>query len=146
MSITQALAALAADEKLAAALALLAVDVVLGIGGSFYNKTFSLAYVSDFLGTDVLRKFIPWGVVYAIDKVTHGAGIDLGPLGVDTGDVAMTFYGLMTLALLGSITNSLAVFGVSLPVALSRGEKTDPAVPPAPAPEPKRSRRVRTGP
>ena len=123
MSITAILASFAHDKQLALVLSLIVADFVLGVLAAFKAGTFRLTYVSNFARNDLLGKVVPWFAVFALDKATSGAGI-VGP--VDFSHAATIAFGIVTLAMAGSILSSLADLGISLPAQLAG--HTPPAV------------------
>ena len=119
---SEALRAFALDDQLHLALVLIALDLVLGVGAAFKADTFRLSYFADFARQDILGKVFPWFVLFAAGYLAPGA--DIGGLSVE--DIADGVWVGVVAALVGSITSSLAVFGVPLPAALGRGEKPPP--------------------
>jgi hypothetical protein len=124
VNIIDLLRQLATDNKLVLIGFLILADLILGVLAALRNGTFSLARIGDFLRADVLGKVLPWAALYLLDKAAHGANVALG---VDTGDIAMVAYGAANLALVGSLTSSIADLGVKLPDELAVGEHTTPA-------------------
>lgn len=123
MDIGHYLAMFAHDDKVSVVLILIAVDFVLGVIAAVEHGTFRLSYVADFMRRDVLGKVVPWFVLYAADKASHGASV-VGP--VDFGTIATGAFVAVTAALAGSILSSLKDLGVGLPTAVAGGEVPPP--------------------
>lgn len=117
-----ALRAFAQDDQLHLALVLIALDLILGVGAAFKVGSFRLSYFADFAKTDLLGKVFPWFVLFAFGFASPAA--DIGGLSIE--DIADGAWIAVVAALVGSITSSLAVFGVPLPAALGAGEKPPP--------------------
>jgi hypothetical protein len=105
---------------------LIVLDIVLGVGASFYNKgqEFALHYLANFMRNDVLGKVFPWFILWAGAKASHGTTVALG---IDMGNIADGVWVGVLAALIGSLTTSLSDFGIALPAPLGRG-----GTPPAP--------------
>jgi hypothetical protein len=108
------------DSQFTAVAVLIALDIVLGVGASFYNKgqEFALHYLANFTRNDVLGKVFPWFVLWAGAKASHGTTVILG---IDMGNIADGVWVGVVAALVGSLTTSLSDFGITLPVQLGRG-------------------------
>ena len=120
----QLLRALAEDDKVLALLVLVALDFVLGVSAAFVSKTFRLAFIADFLRNDVLSKLVPYFALWAASHV----GGDIEIPGLDVELIEDGAFGVIALALAGSVLGSLRVLGVlRAPDALAGGER-----PPAP--------------
>jgi hypothetical protein len=118
MDITQILSAFAHDKQVGVVVALIAADVILGVGAAVKMGTFRLTYLANFARNDLLGKVFPWFVVFAFDKASSSAGI-VGP--IDWSQANTVAFAAVTLAMAGSILKSLADFGIALPAALAGG-------------------------
>ena len=130
MNITTILSSFAHDKQVALVLSLIAADFILGVAAAFKQGTFRLTYVSNFARNDLLGKVVPWFAVFAFDKATSAAGI-VGP--VDWSQANTVAFGVVTLAMVGSILSSLADLGIALPAPIAGHAVTPIAAPPAPA-------------
>ncbi len=127
MTYQQVFSEFAHDKQLYAVVALIVVDLVLGVGAAAYNKTFAFSKITGFLHDDVLGKVFPWFVLFAVAKFAPNADI----LGVDFNALQTAAWALVLVALVGSLTGSLNDFGVSLPAPLATGENQ--GAPPTPS-------------
>ena len=125
MDITAIASSFAHDDQVKLVVSLIAADFVLGVLAAIYTHTFRLTYVANFARNDLLAKVVPWFAVFVLDKTSHSAGI-VGP--VDWSMANNVAFGLVTLAMAGSILKSLADFGVNLPPAVGG---SPPPPPPA---------------
>lgn len=115
----QALHTFASDHKVWAAVALLALDLVVGVVAAIYRHTFRFAYLADFLRTDVLGKLVPYFAFYWAQLLLPGLGYDAA---------ADAIYAALMVALGASVTASMNDLGLKLPAPLARGEKTGAVV------------------
>lgn len=115
------------DGKFTTVIVLIALDIVLGVGASFYDKgqSFALTYLANFMRNDVLGKVFPWFVLYAGAKASHNTTVALG---IDMGNIADGVWIGVTAALLGSLASSLGDFGIPVPPQLGRGGTAPPPV------------------
>jgi len=129
------LTSLGHDTKLVGVLVMLAIDLVLGVMAAVKLGTFRFAYIGDVLRTDVLGKVVPWAVLYLLVKATNN--VELG-WGIDLSTAENIAYGLVIVALAGSVLGSLKDLGIGtgLPPALTGKEKADPPPKEEPAPKP----------
>lgn len=102
-----ALHAFATDPLLRAVLALIALDLVLGVAAAVKAGAFRLAYLAQFAKDDLLGKVFPWFVIYAAARL--GPSVSL--LGVDLDAVQKAVFALVVAALAGSLASSLASLG-----------------------------------
>jgi hypothetical protein len=114
------------DDKVKWILVLIVADFILGVCAALVTKTFRLSYVSDLLRKDVLGKLIPWFVLYALGKVTT----QKLPGGVTFATLADGAFGVIALALGGSILKSLAQLGL-FGATGKKATALDPAAPAA---------------
>lgn len=123
------------DTRVQISLLLLVLDFVLGTIAVFVDKTqgFRLSYWADTLRNDVLGKVLPFFVLYGGYKYASGA--DLVIPGLDMEVLMNGAWGVLTLALTGSILKSLSDIG------LGKAQETapqiagsDPVTPTVPAP------------
>lgn len=105
----QLLAAFANDSKLRIVVILIAVDVLVGIIAAIKMGTFTLSYVADFMRNDVLFKLLPWFILYSAGKLTSKDTIP----GINFATLANGAFGMITLALAGSIMSSLYQLGLA---------------------------------
>lgn len=106
------------DKQLQAVLVLIGLDIVLGIVAAVKLGRFAFSKVSAFLKDDVLGKVVPWFAVFAAAK--YAPGVDI--LGVDLNQVQTVFWAAVVVALVASLTSSVADLGVGLPRSLATGE------------------------
>lgn len=115
MNISQAVSALAHDDKLIYALILVAVDLVLGVAAALATRQFKLSYIADFARNDILNKLVPWGTLYVAAKFATGSDF--------LGTAENAVYVIAIAAWVGSIIASLTALG--LPIKwpqITRGE------------------------
>ncbi len=116
------------DKQLWAVLILIVLDLILGIGASVYKHVFAFSKVTGFLHDDVLGKVFPWFVLFAVAK--FAPSVDIG--GVDFNQLQTAAWALVLIALVASLTSSLADFGLSvIPKSLATGENE--GAPPTPS-------------
>lgn len=77
--------------------------MILGVIAALWMKTFTVSYLGDFLRRDVLFKVVPWFTLYFASKVSDSIAV----AGFDFNTLANTVFGLITVALAGSILSSL---------------------------------------
>jgi hypothetical protein len=118
----------AQDTKVHIAIVLVAVDLILGICAAVVNKNqhFNLAYVGDLLKNDILGKLVPYFALYVLALVQGHEEILPG---IDFGVIAGVAYGLLVLAMAGSILKSLRDLGLAkyIPQQLAGPEKSTTA-------------------
>lgn len=114
------------DTQLQAALALIALDLILGVVVAVWKGTFRLAYVSQFLRDDVLAKLVPWVALRYVGKLVPGLSV----LGVDVTTLATAAWVVFIAAMAGSILGSLRQLGVTLPVPIAGSDPSTPMPPP----------------
>lgn len=115
------------DKQLYAVIILIVVDLILGVGAALYKGTFAFTKITGFLHDDVLGKVFPWFVLFAVSKFAPGADV----LGVDFNALQTAAWALVLIALVASLTASLADFGVGMPKVLATGENE--GAPPTPS-------------
>jgi hypothetical protein len=122
--IRQWLVEFADDTKVHILLLLLVADFALGVGASLKPPvTFRLSYVADLLKRDLLGKVIPYFAVYVLALVQGNE--DLVIPGLDFGLIAGAAYALAVGAMAGSILNSAAKLGLSLPTVVAGDEQPE---------------------
>ncbi len=111
------------DPETIAIVVLIAVDLLFGISAAAVSKTqkINLAYLADFLRTDVLGKLVPYGGLWFLFQVS--GDIELGDLEIlETG--AST---AIIVALVASVLKSLGDLGLPLPALLAQPDPVTPA-------------------
>lgn len=106
------------DTTFQAVLVLVVLDLILGIVSSVKNSEFAFTKVSGFLRDDVLSKVLPWFSIYAAWK--YAPAVDV--LGIGLKEVQEVVFAGVVIALIASLTSSLADLGLSMPRALATGE------------------------
>lgn len=110
------------DKQLHAVAVLIALDLVLGIIASIKLGQFAFTKVSAFLKDDVLSKVLPWFAIFAAAKFAPSVDV----AGVDLNQIQTVVWGIMVVALVASLTSSLADLSIKvengLPKALATGE------------------------
>lgn len=125
MNLGQMLSVFMHDAKVEAAVAVVALDFVLGVLAALKAGTFRLSYVADFGRNDIAFKLAPYFVLYSGALVAGNQNIVIP--GIDLGVIAGAAYVGFMAAWVGSILKSLADLGLpSLGDALSG---SDPATP-----------------
>ena len=127
MSWDQVVSAFVNDDTFKAVVVLVVLDIVLGVGASVKAGQFAFAKVVGFLRDDVLGKVLPWFAIYAAAKWAP----DVSVLGVDMDAIQKVVFAAVVIALVGSLTSSIADLGLGnigskLPKALGTGERTPP--------------------
>jgi hypothetical protein len=102
------------DDKVVAALALVVVDLVLGVGAAVKLKTFRLSYFGDFGRNDILYKLLPYYVLYSAALLAGHETIVIP--GLDLGVIAGSAYVVFMAQWVGSILNSLKELGIPVPL------------------------------
>lgn len=113
-----------ADDPTVIAIAVLvALDFVLGTCAAFYTNVFRLSFFADTFRNDVLGKMIPY---YALWAALHVGGVDWSVGGFDV--IEETSGAVILLALIGSVTASLAALGLlrSVPVSIAGPDPSSP--------------------
>lgn len=106
------------DVQTQAVLVLVVLDLILGIVSSVKLGEFAFTKVSGFLKDDVLSKVLPWFAIYAAWK--YAPSVDV--LGVGLEQVQQAVFAGVVIALIASLTSSLADLGLSMPKSLATGE------------------------
>lgn len=104
--IQQWLVIFAHDTKVHVAIALVALDFILGCAAALYVGNFRLAYVAQVLRSDVLGKLLPYLAFYVVALVA-GSEEWLPIPGLDFGFLAGAAYLTLVTAISASILNSL---------------------------------------
>jgi hypothetical protein len=125
MDFSSILSSFAHDKQVAVVLSLIVADFLLGVGVAFKTDSFRLTYIANFARNDLLGKVFPWFVVFALDKASQSADI-VGP--IDWSQANDVAFGVITLAMAGSILSSLSDFGIKLPAQIA-GRRSSPASP-----------------
>lgn len=108
----------ASDGKVLALVALVALDLVLGVSAALAKGTFSWGRLADTLRDDVLGKLVPY---FALWAAVHLAG------DVEVGDFGLLEEGAFALAaatLAASVVGSLKELGLAKRVPAKRIERT----------------------
>lgn len=129
MSLQEVVREFAHDKQLHAVIVLIALDLILGVVAAVRTGKFAFTKVSAFLKDDVLSKVLPWFAVFAAAKFAPSVDI----AGVDLNQVQTALWGLVTVALVFSLTSSLADLGLgtTLPKAVTTGENEGPTPKPS---------------
>jgi hypothetical protein len=120
LTIAQIIHRVATDQLLQTMLAVVALDLVLGILAALKLGTFNLAYLTNFMRNDVLSKVVPWAVLEVFAIVAGGYNIVVP--GADFSNIARATGVAIVAALVGSILGSLKDLGlVGIPAAAGSG-------------------------
>jgi type III secretory pathway component EscS len=106
------------DDQFKTVIALIVVDLVLGVAAAFYTGQFALTYLANFARNDLLGKVVPFFVLHSAAVV--GGGVDIVIPGVDLSALSDSLFVVIVAALVGSLITSLGDFGIQVPDALSR--------------------------
>lgn len=129
MTIAQILSLFVHDKQTQTILALIVVDLVIGVIAAVKLGTFRLTYLANFARNDLLGKVAPFLVLSAAADVAGGFNIVLP--GIDLTNIAHGLFVVISAAMVGSILSSLKDLGVTaIPEAL--GGHTPPQPPPPP--------------
>lgn len=111
----------ASDGKVRTLFVLILLDLVLGIVTSIKTGEFRLSYLASFLRDDVLGKLVPY---FALWSAFNLAG-DVEIPGLDLEVAGAAVFGIIALALVGSILGSLKELGLMsrLPDSIAGPEK-----------------------
>lgn len=101
----------AADTRLHIALLLILLDFVLGVLAAYKLGTFRMSYLADFFRNDIAFKVFPWFILYCMAKVAGQEALVIP--GLDLQVIEYAAYGVLVIAWVGSILNSLAEFGLA---------------------------------
>lgn len=126
MDVNEILDQFADDPTVRLLLAVIALDVLLGVSAALKDRSFRLSYLGDFLRNDVLGKAVPY---LALWGVLHVSGADFSVLGLDA--IEETVGAIAIAAVGGSVLNSLRDLGLwkSAPEAIAG---SDPVAQPVP--------------
>ena len=127
MTYQQVFREFAHDKQLYAVLVLIVVDLVLGVAAAAYKNQFAFSKITGFLHDDVLGKVFPWFVIFAVAKFAPNADV----VGIDFNQIQTAAWALVLVALVASLTSSLADFGIQMPKVLATGENE--GAPPTPS-------------
>jgi len=111
MSIAEVVNSFAHDGYLQAVLVMIAVDLLLGVVASLKTHEFKFSWIAKFANDDLLGKVFPWFIVYAAAKYAPNVAV----LGIDLSSIEKVVFGLVAVALGGSMLSSLKDLGVPLP-------------------------------
>lgn len=106
------------DVTFKAVLVLVVLDLVLGIFAAVKLNNFAFSKVTGFLKDDVLSKVLPWFTIYAAWK--YAPSVDV--LGIGLKQVQEVVFAGVVVALVASLTSSLADLGIGMPKVLATGE------------------------
>lgn len=118
MTLQEVVQSFAQDDTLKAVAVLIVLDTLLGVTAAVRAGQFAFAKVVGFLRDDVLGKVVPWFGIYAAWKWAPSVEV----LGVGLKEMQEAVFALVVVALLASLTSSLADLGLNLPKSLARGE------------------------
>lgn len=121
------------DSRTQTVLALVILDLLLGVLVSLKNKDFRLSYVADFARNDILGKVLPFAVIYAGYK--YAANQDIVIPGLDLEVVMNGAWVIVLAALVGSLLGSIKHFGLSaLPDVIAGPDPSTPNTESPPSP------------
>ena len=137
MGIGNLLHAFFEDTRTQIALLLVILDVLLGVVAVFVDETqgFRLSYIADFMRNDVVGKVLPFFILYGGYK--YAANADIVIPGLDLEVIMNAAWGVVLLALGGSLLKSLSdlgLFGDRTSPQLAGGDPVTPEVPAPPNP------------
>lgn len=137
MGIGNLLHAFFEDTRTQIALLLVILDVLLGVVAVFVDDTqgFRLSYIADFMRNDVVGKVLPFFILYGGYK--YAANADIVIPGLDLEVIMNAAWGVVLLALGGSLLKSLSdlgLFGDNSPPQLAGNDPSSPTVPAPPNP------------
>lgn len=113
----------AEDPKVRALFALIVLDFLLGVFAAIKRGEFRLSYVADFMKSDVAGKLAPYALLVLVLRLAGDIEIPGLPLGlIETGA-----FGLIALAMAGSVMSSLKDLGIApkLPDSIAGPEQPD---------------------
>lgn len=118
MDLAQVVHAFVNDTTFKAVIVLVLLDLILGIFASVKVGEFAFSKVTGFLKDDVLGKVLPWFTIYAAWKWAPSVDV----LGVGLKEVQEAVFAGVVIALVASLTSSLADLGIGMPKSLATGE------------------------
>jgi Bacteriophage holin family len=118
MGLSQVVHAFVSDTTFKAVAVLVLLDLVLGIVAAVKLGQFAFSKVSAFLKDDLLGKVLPWFSIYAAWKWAPSVDV----LGVGLKEIQEVVFAGVVVALVASLTSSLADLGLTLPKTLATGE------------------------
>lgn len=118
MGLGEVVRAFVNDDTFKAVVVLVVLDVILGVAASVKLGQFAFSKVVAFLKDDVAGKVLPWGAVYGAWKWAPSVDV----LGVGLKQVQEVVFAGVVIALVASLTSSLADLGLGMPKALATGE------------------------
>jgi hypothetical protein len=125
VTIAQILHQFVTDKQTQTIVALIVVDLILGVAAALKLGTFRLAYLANFARNDVLGKVAPFLVISAAADVAGGVNIVIP--GLDLKNMATGMFVGISAAMVGSILSSLKdLTGAALPEAVA-GHAPPPA-------------------
>lgn len=113
MDIGELLRSFFVDDRFEIVALALILEFALGVAAAVKLKQFRLSYLADIFRNDILGKVLPWGVLYAGYK--YAGEHDLIIPGVDLELLMNGAWGIVMLALGGSILKSITDLGLSAP-------------------------------
>lgn len=116
MTFSQILNSFVHDTQVHAVAVLIAADIVFGVVAALKLGTFRWKLIADYLMEDVVGKVVPWLALFAFGKVSTSS-----VAGIDFGTIADAAFVTATLALVGSLTQSLQDLGVNVPAKSGLG-------------------------
>jgi hypothetical protein len=129
VTIAQILSLFVHDKQSQTILALILVDLILGVAAALKLGTFRLAYLANFARNDVLGKVAPFLVISAAADVAGGVNIVIP--GLDLKNMATGMFVGISAAMVGSILSSLKdLTGAALPEAVAGHTPPPPHVQP----------------
>lgn len=90
-------------EPALALVALIAIDVLTGVGSAIKLKRFALQKLADFYRTSVLPQLVGWLAISALTSIAASALVDAELAQVISGAQAWSMYSAIVLALIASI-------------------------------------------
>lgn len=90
-------------EPALALVALIAIDVLTGVGSAIKLKRFALQKLADFYRTSVIPQLVGWLSISALTSIAASALVDAELAQVISGAQAWSMYSAIVLALLASI-------------------------------------------
>jgi hypothetical protein len=115
VTIAQLLHSFAGDQQTKTILALVAIDLVLGVAAALFSHKFRLTYLANFAHNDLLGKVVPFFVLHSLAVVSGGT--DIVVPGFDLNKVSDAVFAAICAAMVGSILSSLKDLdiGINLP-------------------------------
>lgn len=105
----QLLRMFAEDPKVRALFALIILDFALGVFAAIKRGEFRLSYIAAFFKDDVAGKLLPYGLLWG--GLTLAGDIEIP--GLPLGIIETSAFGVIVLALAGSVMSSLKELGIA---------------------------------